>query len=185
MSAERIVAAPPQHRTEIAPAWRRLLASTWVLSFVVCFGAGAFLGLSHRGRPLWPQALVLWAPAGVLMLVPGGLLAFGRLRAGGPGSDRRTGAVFAVLGLGLLGVGLAHLTHAAGFYALAIPALALVEVWLLGVLAGGPRGPHFDRARRRSGPGRQWLAYVGAILIAATVPFLMVAAVGLVDLAHA
>ncbi len=185
MSAERIVPGPVRRPAPAPSAWRQRLASSWVLAFVVCLGAGAFLGLSHRGRPLWPQALILWAPAGLLLLVPGGLLALGRLRSARSGSDRATGSVLAVLGLGLVGVGLAHLTHAAAFYALALPALTLAEVWLLGVLAGGPNGPRFDRARRRGGPGRQRLAYLGAILIAATLPFLMLAAVGLVDLARA
>ncbi len=160
------------------------LARAWFIGFIACFGAGAFLGLSRRGHPLWPGALALWAPAGLLLIAPGLAALAGRLRVAAPGAGRVRGAVMVVLGLGLLGVGLAHLTHDAAFYALGVPALAMIEVWLVGKLIGGPHSPTFANARRRGGASRQWLAYTGAVLIALTIPFLAVAALGFVDLAR-
>lgn len=166
------------------PAWKRAIGLMWFIAFVACFGAGAFLGLSRHGRPLMPSALALWAPAGGLLIVPGLAIMAGRLTLATPGSDRLRGALTTVFGLGLLGVGLAHIAHQAGFYRLAVPALVLVESYLVREVMRGPSSAAFDRVYRRRGRARMWLAYVGAIMLVLAGPVIIVAALGFIDLAR-
>jgi hypothetical protein len=173
----------PSTRGQI-PAWKRGIGLMWFIAFVACLGAGAFLGLSRHGQPLMPSALSLWAPAGVLLIVPGLAIMAGRLQLATPGPDRLRGALTTVFGLGLLGVGLAHIAHRAGFYRLAVPALVLAEIYLVREVVRGPSGATFDRVYRRRGRARMWLAYVGAIMLVLAGPVMIVAALGFIDLAR-
>ncbi len=139
------------------PRWALSLAKAYVLLFFALIAAAVFLGVPSRhgthATPL-PGAVALLAPAGGLLIVPGAV-AFARPSLG---LMRRPAAlVVLILGIGLLGVGLASLTGHPEWRALALPAIVMTGVWIGREQLRGPKRSVFSRA---TGSGRHWPAYL-------------------------
>jgi len=139
-----------------------------------------FLGLSKSGRPLWEPARALFAPGGAVLTIYGALVWYEQARWIGLGADkpRRAGSVLFVLGLALVGVGLAHLTRDDGWRLLTIPAILGGGLFSLREAWRGKRGSLY-RNKQSDSLYSWWLTRAGLWLFGLSWPLLVLWALGL------
>jgi hypothetical protein len=99
---------------------------------LACLFTGTILGVSKRGEPIWKDARVLFAPAGLLLIVEAALLGGRRAHpiVAIPPTRALAPGVF-ICGLGLVGLGLEQLDPAGQWSILAIPMIALLGLLFL------------------------------------------------------
>lgn len=171
MVPERTLVHPP------VPRWRRWLWLTGYSVFVVCFAAGGLLSVSKSGQPLLPGAIILWAPAGLVLIA----MAMAALAGSDVVKGWRRGLGLLTAGLALFGAGMARLTGVTAFHVLTIPAIIGIGVYLLYQLLRRPsRSTMFSDIRRRRGAVRMWTAYFGSWLIMLVTPVGVAWALGVI-----
>jgi hypothetical protein len=154
----------------------------WVLFWLAAafLLPAVFLGLSKSGRPAWEPGRGLFAPGGAVLMIYGALVWLEQARWIGLGADepRRSGSVLFVLGLALVGAGLAHMTQAEGWRLLTIPAIIGGGLFSLREAWRGKRGA-LHRINHFASRHSWWMTRAGLWLFGLTWPLFVLWALGL------